>query len=206
MFICVWKAVLPLWDEQTDHSSSKMFDCIWRRYKDIYTVYIPCLLLILVVVVEINGAVSVKYGRDNKNVTSYSPFIGSANINLYGTLASAVAVTIGEGLYLGSKYIGVIGSFIAVSPTVDILQAKMNATALKGSYTVTVTASAALHWKVGQEVSLAPTAYFTSTGSLWSNVSTSGVEKKTLSRVSTRSSGSLMRLLYSIERRDLNLV
>jgi hypothetical protein len=126
--------------------------------------------------------VTLKDGR-NTNASSNSPFSGKATVTLYGTKATAVPVVVGEGLYLGAKYIAVLGALRAVAPSPSITQAKMNATALKGASIITVTSTSPLNWTAGQEISLAPTSYFTSTGTLWSNVSSSGVEKKIIKTI-----------------------
>jgi hypothetical protein len=100
---------------------------------------------------------------------------GTANIVLSGAIGASLPVTVGNGKYLGSKLIAVMGSFTAIGKSSNVAAwTQLNQTAYAGS-TVVYLNSSVDDWIIGDEVVLSPTGYYGHNSRLWS-ASGGGVE------------------------------
>ena len=98
---------------------------------------------------------------------------------------------IGEGKFLGSKCIAVMGELIAIGKPKLVSWARLNATAYAGQKTVKVRSQ--VLWHVGDQVVVSPTGYFGAGDKLWSDVG-GGAELHTITAVSVNTAGSVITL------------
>jgi hypothetical protein len=125
----------------------------------------PLNLQLTVKDIAVYGTLEIAGPLDQNNDTT--PFQGSATVTLYGTKGSSLPVVMGEGAYLGSKVIAVVGSITAHGAQTSQSWTRLRTTVLAGSSQVRL--STLVDWKAGDEIVLAPTSYFNAVGSPWSS-------------------------------------
>jgi hypothetical protein len=130
-------------------------------------------------ILEING-----YITSNGYNESHETFNGTADIVLYGSKTVVKPLIMGEGLFIGSKYLGIAGMFTARGAPRTQFQSKLNSTASMGSSSISVISTFPLDWVIGDELVIAATGYFNSAGQLWSDMSAPGNEKRIITAIS----------------------
>jgi hypothetical protein len=104
-----------------------------------------------------------------------APFIGDASVTLYGAKGSSLPVTMTEGVFLGSKVIGVAGNLTVVGQPKKHSWVKLRHTALANTSMLVLSQyvgpdendTTGAEWRIGDEVAISPTSYFTSQGVPW---------------------------------------
>lgn len=94
-------------------------------------------------------------------------FLGDAKVIVYGSKGASPPVTMGAGNFVGSKVISIAGQLTAHGRTTTHSWTKLNSTVNAGSKTIILSTS--VSWGVGDEIIVAPTAYFNSKGSIWTS-------------------------------------
>ena len=97
----------------------------------------------------------------------------------------------GEGKFLGSKCLAVLGQFTAIGEPKLLSWSRLNSTATAGRSTLTLRDK--VMWDVGDQVVVAPTGYFGKEGELWSDPG-GGAEVHTIVSIKTSSQGTLIQL------------
>lgn len=125
-------------------------------------------------------------------------FLGEATVIIYGSKGASPPVTMGEGNFVGSKVISIAGSLVANGQSKTQSWTKLNATVTAGSNIIIL--SSFVSWNVGDEVIIAPTAYFNSKALLWSNTAAPGsnAEVRTIIKISniTTSLGNFSQITF----------
>jgi hypothetical protein len=106
----------------------------------------------------------------------------------------------GEGKFLGSKCIAVMGTFRAIGKPKVVTWSRLNATATLGQRVVTVRDR--VNWNVGDKIVVSPTGYFGANGKLWSE-SGGGMEQHVITKIVTSSLGSVITLASKLNQTHL---
>ena len=116
---------------------------------------------------------------------SQNEFNGSAVINLYGSRDTIqVPPPMAEGLFLGSKYIGVAGTFSASGLSRPHYKARLSSTASSGTSTISLVSYSSLGWLVGDEIVITTTSYFNANGTLWDDPAAPSNERRFITGIS----------------------
>jgi hypothetical protein len=113
-------------------------------------------------------------------------FKGTATINLFGAKGSSLPITMAQGRFLGAKVIGVSGELRAKGKAVASSWTRLRSHTAAGSVSVDLTTF--VDWNVGDEVVIAATGYFSSTGTPFMADSKS-TEIRTISAIEQISDG-----------------
>jgi hypothetical protein len=114
--------------------------------------------------IAVYGTLEIAGERNELNETT--PFVGAATVTLYGTKGSSLPVIMGEDAFLGSKVIGVVGEIDVFGQPTTHSWTRLGSTVAGGSNQVVL--STLVDWKAGDEIVLAPTAYYNEQGMPWS--------------------------------------
>jgi hypothetical protein len=125
----------------------------------------PRSLTLTVKDISIYGTMEIVGERDENNATT--PFVGDATVVLYGTKGSSLPIVMGEGVYLGTKVIGVAGQLLAKGVSQVHSFVRLSRTLEAGSMSAYVRASTG-GWRAGDQVVVSPTGYYNERGDLWS--------------------------------------